>query len=356
MSRDPSKRKKRPKLAWKKHAIAYRQKLRMKKGLKIALIVIGVLALFLVLFIVYAGKFVRYNRDGAHIDFGSSAMDLSSQSDAPQETHAPIDAEIIFESKTPAITEQGPIKGYYITTKQLQHAEELYPAAEALEYGSNVMLELKSIYGYYYYHTAISGTETAEFDIDAVETLITKLKSKNCNLIALIPAFPDNVFAEANFSCALPTAEGYLWLDENRSYWLDPANETVLSYLEQIAKELSSKGFSEVVFEDFTFPASASIQYNSSKTRQQVVADAAKRITSFFAGSNLIISFATDSSEFPTENVTGRLYIENADASHLDRLISTYAGDNLDAKTQLVFITDSKDSRFDDYGTMRQLS
>lgn len=356
MSRDPSQHKKRPKLAWKKHAIAYRQKLRLKKALRISLIVLGALLLCLVLYIAYASKFVRYDRDGAHIDFKSAGADAALQEASQSESEAPIDAEIVYESKTPAITEQGPLKGCYITTKQLQHAEELYAAADALEYGSTVMLELKSIYGYYYYHTSISGTELAEFDIDAVETLISKLKSKGCNLIALIPAFPDNVFAEANYSCALSTLEGYLWLDENRSYWLDPADDTVLSYLEQIAKELSSKGFSEVVFEHFTFPASASIHYDSAKSRQQVVADAAKRITTFFEGSNLIISFATDSMEFPTQNITGRLYIEGVDAAQLDRLISAYAGDTLDAETQLVFITDSKDSRFDGYGTMQQLS
>ncbi|MCQ2418631.1 MAG: putative glycoside hydrolase [Clostridia bacterium] len=356
MSRDPSKHKKRTKLAWKKHAIAYRQKLRLKKALRISLIVLGSLALCLVLYIAYASKYVRYGRDGAHIDFRSSNKDAAVQEASRSESQDPIEAEVVYESKTPAITEQGPFKGYYVTTKQLQHAEELYDAADALDHGSTVMLELKSIYGYYYYHTSISGTELAEFDIDAVETLISKLKSRGCNLIALIPAFPDNVFAEANFSCALPTAEGYLWLDENRSYWLNPADETVLSYLEQIAKELSSKGFSEVVFEDFTFPASASIHYNSSKSRQQVVADAAKRITTFFEGSNLIISFATDSMEFPTQDISGRLYIDGVDAAQLDRLIDNYSGGTLDAETQLVFITDSKDSRFDAYSTMQLLS
>lgn len=356
MQTDPTQRKKRPKLASKKHAIPYRQKLRIKKALKIGGIVIGTLALFLVLFIIYSGKYVYYDRSGAHIDFSRSDASFAGDNPAPTESTELIDAKIVYESKSPSITQSGPVKGFYVTTKQLQHADELYDAAGQLEYGSTVMMELKSIYGYFYYRTDIDGAELADFDIDAVERLITILKGRKCNLIALLPAFPDNVFAEANYSCALPTSEGYLWLDENRSYWLDPANDTVIAYLEQIAKELSSKGFSEVVFEDFLFPASPNIHYSSSLSRQDVIADAAKKVTRFFAGSNLIISFATDNMDFPVQNVSGRLYIEGVEASQLDRVVETYGSNNFDTQTQLVFITDSRDSRFDVYSTMQQLS
>lgn len=345
--------KKRPKLAYKKHALTYRHKLRLKKIFKLIGIGIGAVAMLLLLFIVYAGKFVSYDRDGAHIDFRGNRNAAADESAAPTEPLLPIDAQITYETKTPSIAEVGPTKGYYLTTKQLQNAAELIDSAQQVESGTTVMLELKSIYGYFYYHTKIDGAELAEFDIDAVERLISVFKSRGCHLVALIPAFPDNVFAEANFSCALPTAEGYLWLDENRSYWLDPANETVLSYLEQLAKELSSKGFREVVFEDFTIPASSNIDYNSSKSREEVVAEAAKRITSFFAGSNLTISFCTDGEDFPTEALSGRLYIEQIDAAQLDRIVSSYKSDTLDTLEKLVFITDSKDSRFDPYSTMK---
>lgn len=55
-------------------------------------------------------------------------------------------------------------------------------------------------------------------------------------------------------------------MDSNGCYWLDPASETVMIYLKQIARELSSRGFREVVFSEFRFPASNSISYHSEKS------------------------------------------------------------------------------------------
>ena len=116
-------------------------------------------------------------------------------------------------------------------------------------------------------------------------------------------------------------------------------------YLKQIARELSSRGFREVVFSDFRFPASNSISYHSEKSGAE--------LTTFFSGSNLMISFETDDTAFPADVCTGRLYIRDVDGSKIEKFAQAYGGaENL---TELVFLVNSKDTRFDERAVLRPL-
>ena len=142
-------------------------------------------------------------------------------------------------------------------------------------------------------------------------------------------------------------------MDSNGCYWLDPASETVMIYLKQIARELSSRGFREVVYSDFRFPASNSISYHSEKSGAELTQDAAQELTTFFSGSNLMISFETDDTAFPADVCTGRLYIRDVDGSKIEKFAQAYGGaENL---TELVFLVNSKDTRFDERAVLRPL-
>lgn len=337
-------------------SITYRQKLRLKKGLKLFFLVIAITAVLLIAFVLFVGRYVVYTADGIRIDYSRNAANLTAQPQAKADAAETVGATITYESPLPSISEGGLLKGYYITTEQLQSLDTVRSAVSSLDYGATVMLEMKSIYGYFYYRTAIDGAQTAEADLDGIESLISMLRQRGCNLIAMVPAYSDYAFALANQSCGLSLSNGALWMNEDGCYWLNPASDTVSSYLVQIAKELSSKGFSEVVFEDFYFPSSSNIYYTSTQSRDELIASAAQQITSFFEGSNLIISFCTDRMDFPTKGLTGRLYLENVDAAELDRAVSAYASDTLDAATQLVFLTSSRDTRYDAHSTMQPLS
>lgn len=333
--------------------ITYRQKLRMKQILKILLIVLAVILFLGIVFLLFVERFVVYTDEGVHIDYSRSAEKLEVVPNATAAPAPPVEVEIQYDSAAPSVDEARPLHGFYITTDQLQDPDAILARVESMDYGATVMLELKDRYGYFYYRTAISDAETADVDIARVEQLISSLKQRGCNLVALIPAFSDYSFALANQFCGLPLSNGALWMNENGCYWLDPASDTVTSYLQQIAQELSSKGFSEVVFEDFYFPSSQNILYNSDRTHAEIIAEAAKQITDFFAGSNLMISFATDSDSFPTEDLSGRLYLEDVDAAQVERFTAAYQSDTLNVTSRLVFITNSKDSRFDSYSTMK---
>ena len=183
-----------------------------------------------------------------------------------------------------------------------------------------VLLQLKSTFGNFYYSSSIDGAELADVDTAAVDSLIDWLSQHGYYLIAEVPAFCDTAFALANSAAALPLSSGALWMDSNGCYWLDPASETVMIYLKQIARELSSRGFREVVFSDFRFPASNSISYHSEKSGAELTQDAAQELTTFFSGSNLMISFETDDTAFPADVCTGRLYIRDVDGSKIEKI------------------------------------
>lgn len=336
--------------------LTYRQKLRLKKAGKWLLILLLAVLAALLVFLLFVERYVVYTDTGAHIDYHKSSSRLQLNTSSPAASTEPLgEVEIVYEEPSTNPNGQEPSSGYYITTQDLADMAGLLSRIEALDSGTTVMLELKDSEGRFYYPTKLSGAETAEVNLPSVSQLITTLRQRDCTVIAAIPAFADNAFALENVSCALSVSDGSLWVSDSGNYWLDPANETVIDYLEQIMLELSSMNISEVVLTNFYFPDSESIDYDSEASRPQITADAAKQLSSYFSGSNLTVSFATDNVNFPMEGLSGRLFIEDADAAQLERFAAAYGSEEWDAAANLVFLTSSKDSRFDAYTTLRPL-
>ena len=129
---------------------------------------------------------------------------------------------------------------------------------------------------------------------------------------------------------------------------MDPGSETVIAYLKQIARELAEKGFKEIVFDDFRFPNGTQIAYSSDKSRTELVAGVATDLLNFFASSNITISFG---------NPTPELTLSGGSHIYISGVSATVKGYNQleDVQTQLVFLTSSKDKRFDEYQVLRPL-
>ena len=331
--------------------ISYRRKLFLKKLLRAMLIVAGIVAVVSIVLLIYFEPFVTYDREGAHLDLSSKGGEAVA-STAPGARPVINDAQIIMQEPEANGSSILELSGYYITTAMLQEPEKVRQALETLDSSCAVMIEMKSIYGNFYYSTAIGGASTADVDIAAVDDILSYLRSHGFYMIAEIPAFCDTNFALANQSSGLPLASGALWMDERACYWLDPASETVLSYLTQIARELSSLGFKEVAFSEFRFPTSKNIAYSSEKTSTQLIEDAAGGLTAFFTGSNLTISFVTDATDFPTSACTGRLYIPDVDGTKIEKYVQSYADAGLE---ELVFLANSRDTRCEQQATLRPL-
>lgn len=332
--------------------IPYRNKLLLKKLLRIALIVLAVLLVLSIGLLLYCEPYIVYDRDGAHLRFSSGGEQSVAVSEAaPRPTVE--DPLIVYDTNTPTQKSLAEAGGYYITTAMLQDPDAVFEAVKKLDEPCAVMIELKSIFGNFYYSTSIGGAQTADVDIPKIDQLLTYLVDKDFYLIAVVPAFSDPAFALVNQPCGLPLSSGALWMDDYGCYWLDPANETVKSYLMQIARELSGLGVREVVFSEFRFPESNSIVYSSEKTSTEILRETASELTSFFTGSNLMISFETEAADFPADACHGRLYIPNVDGSRVERYVQLYG--KSEGLTELVFLAASRDTRFENQAVLRPL-
>ncbi|MBQ3355557.1 MAG: hypothetical protein IJG45_00360 [Oscillospiraceae bacterium] len=333
--------------------ISYRTKIILKKLLRVLLIILAAALIAGLLLVIYLEPFVVYDRAGAHLDMEGEMMRLAT----PNEPAAPRpvieNPQIIYASgaaMNKSIQEMG---GYYITTAMLQDADAVFEEVKKIEEPCAVMIQLKSRFGNSYYSSSISGAQKADVKISVIDQMITYLSNKGFYLIAEIPAFTDPVFALDHQECGLAMAGGYLWMDEYGCYWLDPANEEVLSHLSQIARELAGRGFHEVAFSEYRFPDTNSISYYSEKTRSEVIADSVAQLTSNFAGSTTVISFVSAEDDFPVASCTGRMYVKDVAGSKVTHYQQTYgAAGTLE---EIVYIVNSRDTRFEDQAVLRPL-
>ena len=333
--------------------ISYRSKARLRKGLKILLAVLAALVLCLILFAVYLGRYVVYTPEGVRLDFGrNTARDVDLET-GPQATQTPLESvKVEFADPGERGEDTERVSGYYIDLEMLQDPAAVLEAVKELTPPCTVMIDLKGGNGSFYYTTSIDGARQAAIDIPTVDTVISYLRSRGFTMVARIRTFQDTNFAENHINCALQKAGGSLWVGDG-FYWLDPANETVVAYLKQIARELAEKGFKEIVLDDFRFPNGTQIVYNSEKSRTELVAGVATELLNFFASSNITISFgnpATDLS-FPAGT---HVYVSGVTGSGVSAAVKSYARLE-DPETQLIFLTASKDRRFDEYQVLRPL-
>lgn len=332
--------------------ISYRNKLRLKKLLKfLGILAAACLILGLVL-LIYLEPYIVYDREGAHLE-------LSKQEEVPQvqETAAPrpvvTDPKTVYSEDPVAEKNILDMGGYYITTSMLSDPQAVLTALKGLPGGTAVMIELKSRFGNFYYSTDVYGAPIADVDTAGVDEIIAYLDAGGFYSIGVISAYSDYTFALENQSCGLPMSSGALWWDDYNCYWLDPANETVSSYLMDTVRELASLGFEEVAFSNFLFPDDSSIVYSSELTRTEVIEQAAGDLTAMAQGSGVTISFVTEQTDFPGRLCSGRLYIPNVDGSRVERYVQSYS--DLGNMKELVFMANSRDTRFEGYAQLRPL-
>ena len=212
-------------------------------------------ALLLLCRFLYLSRYVVYSGNEAYLDFDRT---LSATRD-PQQTQNPEDYPFttLIASQSPdepQTQQRSKIQGYYITTNMLSDGVDAVRAAlDAANDYDAVMIDVKSVFGNYYYRSKLSGAQIAtSADIDAVEALIRELTARtDLTVIARVPAFSEPNYAFAHQDQALALYSGALWMDDKRCYWLDPSDTSVQSFLASIALELQDLGFDEVLFDQF---------------------------------------------------------------------------------------------------------
>ncbi len=333
--------------------IPYRTR-RTLRALGIAgLITVLVLIIIWMIWLFWLDRYVVYSRDGAKLDFSASNQQLSGEMAIAPEDDMTI--SIFYNEGDNALNmgaELTQLSGYYITKDMLSDIPGIMSQLKKLPEQTPVLLEVKDIVGRFFYTTSL-GPNTKDLDPTAVDELISYLAGSGLYVIARAPALRDYYYGLNNVPDGLPTAGGYLWMENDTNcYWLNPASEGTLTYLMQIASELKALGFDEVVFSDFRFPQTDKIVFKGDKA--QALVGAASSLLTASSGDRFAVSFMVEDPALPLPAGRSRMYLENVPAAEAKTAASqtTVA----DTAINLVFLTDVNDTRFDVYSVLRPLT
>lgn len=334
--------------------IPYRTR-RVLKRIGIALgVIVAVAVVAWLCWMLWLGRYVVYTRDhGARLDFGRSSKTISGSVATKPKPADPV--KIYFNEGENALNvskELTQIVGYYITAEELEaDIAGVKAKLQTLEKGTAVMLDVKNIQGGFFYSSAVSENRSKQIDPAAMDDLLDYLRLSDLYTIARLPAFRDYFYGLNHVPDGLPTAGGYLWMDDERCYWLNPASQGTMSYLVSIVTELKSAGFDEVVFTDFRFPDTTSVVFKSDKN--EALAQAAELLVGTCASDYFTVSFM-GSASFPMPDGRSRLYITGADAADAATVAESTGMEN--PEVRLVFLTDLHDTRFEIYSVLRPIS
>lgn len=327
---------------------------------------VGIIALILVMlailvwfcWVIWLERYVVYSREGATLNFEPADPGIG-QVAAPPSSNETI--PVYVNEGSDAIdtnVELTAISGYYIDTDTLQN--DLAGARDAiatLPAGTAVMVELKNIWGSFFYSSSLpDATLSSQIDPAAVDGLITDITSRNLYAIAMIPAFRERYYClidNSHASAGLAQAgKAYLWADEESCYWLDPTDSKAIGFVVQIVEELKELGFDEVVLSEFRFPNTQNITFSAD--RAEAITSAAAKIVSTCGTESFAVSFLTSESSFTLPEGRCRLYMENVSAKNAGAVAAVVSVP--DPAVNLVFMANTNDTRYDEFGVMRPIS
>lgn len=318
----------------------------------ILLIVFAVGLLLWGCWMLWLQRYVVYTRhQGAVLDFDRSPELANGQIvEQPQQT--PVN--IYYNEGEDAINtskDLQKLQGHYITYDDLLNIDQVKAQLEKLPAGTAVMVQVKSINGSFYYSSAVSERRSQSLDVAKVDELLQWLEKSDLYTIAYIPALRDYHYGLHHVPDGLPTSGGYLWMDDDSCYWLNPTSQGTLSYLVQIITELRDMGFDEVTMFDFRFPQTSSIVFKSDKT--EALTAAAKTLVTACATDTFAVSFVCDD-PFTLPEGKCRMFKANVAPAQVAQTVE--ASGLATPETHLVFMTDLHDTRFEAYGVMRSMS
>ena len=338
--------------------LSFETRRKLKAAGRIALILAVVFAVVWACWLIWVDRYMVYTRDGAQLDFS-----LTAQSYGPGTLAVPPEATVSASiyvddgsSDEDMATVMSKLEGYYIDYAMLtSEIDTVRAAVSVLPVGSAVMMEVKSIRGNFYYTSSIDGAKTASgLDVEAVDRLIADMTARNLYVIATVPAFRDRAYGLSHTNIGLPYVggDGALWLDEENCYWLDPGKNGTLAYLQNVANELRSLGFDEVMFTDFRFPETDQVE--PAVDPAATIQNAAQTLTDKCTTDSFALSFLASDSTIQDVEGRSRLYLKGVDAA--GAAAAAQSCGMADPSVGVVFITDSHDTRYDAYGALRPIT
>lgn len=320
-------------------------------------IILALIIMIWMCWVIWIGRYVVFSGEGAKID-----MNLPQYVSGGQIARPPSAAETVpvyVNEGSDAITtasELSQINGFYVDTDMLQYEmDTVMNAIATLPAGTAVMVELKNIWGTFFYSSELSdATVSSKLDPATVDKLITELNSKNLYSVAMIPAFRERYYLLNHSSAGLEvTRRTHLWEDKEKCYWLDPTDNGALNWVMSIVEELKTLGFDEVVFTEFRMPDTDGIYFNGDKA--EAIRSAAVKIATECGSEGFAVSFMTDDPEFPLpEGGRCRIYLQNVSAKDVAATAARLGV--ADEKANIVFLANTNDTRYDEYSCLRPMT
>lgn len=332
--------------------LTYRTRQRLKKFGTVAGIALAVGILVWAVWLVWMGRYVVYSDGRASFVFDWQTP--GELVEAVEPTYETVSVVMKEKEDLPeeSSTELKQVSGYYVTASMLRNDLETVSATiRELPKDSVIMLDLKSIYGYYYYSTVLSGAKTvSNADIEAIDELIEYITQADFYTVARMPALRDRQYGLDHTQSGLHHTSGlYLWYDSDNCYWLDPTKSGTRSYLCDIALELKGMGFDEVVFTEFRFPDTENILFEGSKV--DALNETALYLVQNCATADFAVSFECAEEGFSLPVGRSRLYRTDVAAADVASVAAAFGRE--DSEIYLVFVTEAMDTRFDAYGVLR---
>ena len=333
-----------------------RQKLNRIGLIALAVLLVGTLVWFC--WVIWLERYVVYTDGKAVLDFDVTTEDSIGELAVPPAADAGV--PIYYNEGSNAVNlnaELTQLNGYYIDSNALLNdLADAYEDMKALTSGTAVMIDLKAGHGSFYYSSKLSGAiSSTSVSVATVDEMIQEMQHRGFYTIARISAFRDYNYGLNNVPCGLPDARGdgyYLRADDGGCYWLDPSDPTVINWLCSIINELKDLGFNEVVLDNFRFPPSPDL-YLFNGDRDAAIAEAANAIVTACGSDGFTISFVAESASFALPEGRTRLYLSGVEAKEVGAKASQATFE--DTPIRLVFLADTNDTRFDEYGVLRPI-
>lgn len=333
--------------------IPYRTRQILKRVAIIVLIAAVVIGILLALWFFWLQRFVVYTQDGVVFDFSLSGTVGKGELLQKPEEQPTIPIHYGDEGKLEANTELVQMIGYYVDTEALQDISAVRSQIQQLPSGTPVMVDVKDIYGSFFYSSSVGTQKNANISPKDMDSLIALINERDLYAVARVPALRDYAYGLKHVPDGLAVASGgYLWADEFYCYWLNPSSEGTINYLVQIISELKNLGFDEVVLSDFQFPDTDEIAFSGDK--QEALATAAKTLVTTCTTTTFAVSFVGQDAAFALPEGRSRLYLQGVTAAEASS-VAQQTG-IADPAIHVVFLTEVHDTRFDEFSVLRPLA
>ena len=250
----------------------YRGRRKFKVPLNIFLFVLALLLVGAVSLFYFLQQYAVYDDEGAHLElpFGKEKEEQVPEEDpaavTPEPTFEPVPVEVIWEDPDFEDVDMGgwedlkPIHGRFIAISDVMSGNLTSAVASVTDgdYYNAAVFQMKDSSGQLAWSsvapTAVSYGTSGTADVsEAIDALHAARKTA----VAQISCFTDTLLAQRNWPVAL-MKDGMTYRDDSGRYWVDPYNQTVRTYITDLAKELASMGFDEIVLADLEHPVTDS--------------------------------------------------------------------------------------------------